>query len=132
MRIVLSRWVGLFLLAMVAVGVGGVAFAQDDLHVSKTLGTRGAPERVPDEFVVKFKAGVSESTIHQLNAQHGTHTLSASRFARFKRLRVSLGKPTEDLIDAYRRNPNVEYAEPNYLASALLTPDDPYVPMAPG
>ncbi len=126
-RTALSRWAGALLLAIVTGGLGGAAFAQDELHVYDAVRKQGRPERVPDEFIVKFKAGVSELAVHQINAEHGTHVLSTSRrVAKFKRLRVPRGKRAEELVDAYRRNPSVEYAEPNYLASTLFTPNDPY------
>jgi len=44
----------------------------------------------------------------------------------FRRLRVPKNKTVEELIASFRQNPQVEYAEPNYLASILMTPNDPY------
>lgn len=121
------RWfVALLVVAIVMMSGARPGLAQDDLHVYDAVHKRGGPERLPDELIVKFKAGVSESTIRQVNAQHGTHVLSTSRFAGFKRVRVPPGNSVEALVDAYRGNPNVEYAEPHYTAVALFTPNDPY------
>lgn len=32
----------------------------------------------------------------------------------------------ENLLEAYRKDPNVEYAEPNYIFKTQMTPNDPY------
>lgn len=106
-------------------GAAGVASAADSLHVYDEVRGQRAAERVPDEIVVRFKPGVSESAVRTLNALHGTHVLSTHPVGRFKRLRVPKGQDLDDLIAAYHRQPEVEYAEPNYLASALYVPNDP-------
>ena len=121
-----SRWIGACLAALMTAGISQAAFAQDELHVDQAVRRPAAAGRVPDELVVRFKAGVSEPVIRQVNGQHGTRVLSTSRRARFKRLRIPAGRRAEELATAYRRNPNVEYAEPNFIASSLLTPNDPY------
>ena len=46
----------------------------------------------PDEIVVKFKEGVREEIIAQLNARFGTSIFKASRLAGFKRLRIPKGR----------------------------------------
>ncbi len=125
MRTIFGRWTKLVLLTLVTLGLASSVFAQDDLHVYDAINRQDRFERAPDEFVVKFKPGVSESVIRQVNAQHGSQVLSTSRFAGFKRLRVPPGRSVEELVDIYRHHPAVEYAEPNYIASALLTPNDP-------
>ena len=58
----------------------------------------------PDEILVRFK---SDRTA-------------------FRRIAVPAGRTVEDLVVHYQRDPQVEYAEPNYYAYALGTVNDPY------
>jgi serine protease len=80
---------------------------------------------VAGEIVVKFKPGVSGQQIAEINAHNGAAVLSASRFAAFKRLKVPKGKTVPQMVAIYSRNPNVEYAEPNFIAQAFSAPNDP-------
>ncbi len=120
------RSLGFLLAGFVILGLGGSASAQDDLYVYDKVGKEKGPKRVPDEFIVKFKPGISEGAIRAFGSQHKTSVLSTSRFTKFKRLRVPRGKTVEEMVEIYRKNPNVEYTEPNYIASALFLPNDPY------
>jgi len=92
----------------------------------KGLRTAGNPRWVPNEIVVKFKHGASEEAITKINRDHGASVLSISRHGRFRRLRVPRWMSMERMAAAYRKNPNVEYAEPNYIATALMIPNDTY------
>ncbi len=83
---------------------------------------------VKDEIVVKFKAGVSEGTIKKINQGHGTSAFYVSKQGKFRRLKVPAGETVEELVKIYNKNPYVEYAEPNYIAHAFWTPNDPLYP----
>ncbi len=80
---------------------------------------------VEGEFIVKFKSEVSVATVTTINRRHGTSTLSVSKQGQFSRLSVPSGKTVEELVAAYNENPDVEYAEPDYIAHAFWAPDDP-------
>ena len=99
--------------------------AQPELRTKLSLG-HVVGRYVPDEIVVMFHKGVSEEKIGRINRGYGAVVLSTSRFAGFKRLRVPKGKTVEEMVAVYRRNPNVAYAEPNFIAHAFEAPDDPY------
>lgn len=45
------------------------------------------------------------------------------------RLNVPKGKTVAQMVERYSRNPNVEYAEPNRIAHALMVPNDHYYPL---
>ena len=117
----------LLFLFVAAFGVAGFAFAQEGPPKVYDE-VRQPPGRVyaPDEFIVKFKEGIYESRVARINAEHGTEVIETSRVAGFKRLRVPSGKTVEQVVEAYRREPDVEYAEPNYILSASFVPNDPY------
>jgi len=84
-------------------------------------------EFVPQEILVKFKPAVPDQVIDAINALHGTQVLYTSPFAGFKRLRIPANKTIAEMVEIYRRNPNVAFADPNTICYALQTvPNDPY------
>jgi len=102
-----------------------ISLAQE-FFVKNGAGDIKGPKWVTDEILVKFKYGTSDSVINKINTKHGTSVISSSRFADFKRLRIPPRKTVADMVEIYKRNPNVEYAEPNFIAHAFLSPNDPY------
>jgi subtilisin family serine protease len=111
------------------------------------------PEFVPGELVVKFKpnvsvklsistkgtATISYCSIDSLNEQHGVISLEKV----FKTAKKPVAKEIPDLTniyilklpkdanilsiaEVYQKNPNVEYAEPNYIAHICIIPNDSY------
>ena len=115
----------LVLLGLLFLGFTGVSFAEE-LFVKDGVRTSGEQRWAPGEIVVKFKRGVSDDVIHGINQRRGTSVLSVSKRGKFKRLRIPKNKTVKEMAAIYSRNPNVEYAEPNFIRSALLVPNDPY------
>jgi len=109
--LVLSLILSLMLSAMPALGAG--------------LSNDNGPAFIPGKILVKFKAGTDEVTkqnIHRANR--------AAVVQEIKQLDVQVLQVPEtrvnELVLAYVNNPAVEYAEPDYIATALeFTPDDP-------
>ncbi len=113
-----------FLCALV---YGQIGYAEDEVLV-RELTTLGR-EYVPGEIIVKFKPGVGEDVIAKLNSRHDCGVLRISRFAGFRRLRISRKKTVSEMVQLYKKDPNVEYAEPNYIAYAFWVPNDQYYPL---
>ena len=90
----------------------------------KELSTTAGDEYVPDEFIVKFKPEVGKKKIDKINLGHGTSIKRAG--SHFMRLNVPKGKTVDEMVKAYSRNPNVEYAEPNHIARTCMVPNDTY------
>ncbi|MGB2865769.1 MAG: S8 family serine peptidase [Sedimentisphaerales bacterium] len=114
---------GIMLLAfhvLVQAGLG-----DDQLLVMDPIEYDG-PGHVPDEIIVKFKPGVSRSEVAKINSQHGTSVIYTSPFAGFKRFKIPKGLGAAKMVEILSKNPNVEYAELNYVAYALMVPNDPY------
>lgn len=97
--------------------------AQDELREGKFTVSR---RYVPREIIVKFKPRVKENEIAKINLRHGTSAFYTSPFARFRRLRIPPGKTVAEMVKTYKKEAGVEYAEANYIAYALMTPNDPY------
>ena len=100
----------------------------DGLQIfEKELSTTVGDEYVPDEFIVKFKPEVGKKKIDKINLGHGTSIKRAG--SHFMRLNVPEGKTVAQMVEVYSRNPNVKYAEPNYIAHASMVPNDQYYPL---
>lgn len=72
-------------------------------------------EYVPDQIIVKFKAGTPIEEEEQLNQSLGTTVIYTSPSAGFKVLQIPEGKTVAEMVEAYSKQPIVEYAEPNYI-----------------
>jgi len=102
-----------------------IGHAEDQILVRKL--SKAGQKYIPREIIVKFKPGVSEDAIANLNSRHGAATFYRSRHFDFRRLRISRRRKTvSEMLELYRRNPHVEYAEPNYIAHAFWKPNDEY------
>jgi thermitase len=87
-----------------------------------TAGPKPGGAFVADEVVVKFKDGVDfdrearnvGGRVYRHEAALGVHVL-----------KVPSGM-VEKVVEALSRDPNVEYAEPNGIATIFVDPNDPY------
>jgi len=82
----------------------------------------------PDELIIKFRADTPEKTVEKINLRHGVSHISKNRRIGFRKLRVEKGKNIFDLAAAYAKDPNVEYARPNYICRAYFVPNDQFYP----
>jgi len=89
---------------------------------SKTAG----PEYAPDEILVKFKPGVKRSLTAEIHARFGMVKIREIERIGVHRLRIPAGRTVPEMVQEYLRNPNVEYAEPNYVARKYAVPNDPH------
>lgn len=83
-------------------------------------------EYMPGELIVKFKSGVSNKEIANINSKHGTSVFYTNPNAGFKRLHVPNGKSVYGMVEKYKNSPYVEYAEPNYIVHIDAVPNDTY------
>lgn len=80
---------------------------------------------VPDEILFKFKPGVSDKAKENIRSSHGIKVEEV-----IDKIDVERGKvPAEakdKIIEALNKNPQVEFAEPNFIGKELTTiPNDP-------
>ena len=80
----------------------------------------------PDEIVVKFKQGLPEQNINSIAAAHGLSVISQSQYTGVHRMKIPTGKTVIDIASKLNKNPHIEYAEPNYIYTASMSPNDPY------
>lgn len=112
---------------LLAASLVGTAIAED-FFVKETAVAAQGQGVVAGELLVKFKAGVGRAEMASINSKHRVSEISTSRYAGFKRLKIPAQKTVAEMVAIYSRNPNVTYAEPNFIAHALLSPNDPYYP----
>jgi thermitase len=89
----------------------------------------GAPAEIkdahmPGQVLVKFKDGTPAAERANVQAAHGLNDLG-NIYGTDTKIFEGKGKSAAALIAALTKNPNVEYAEPNYVASIDWTPNDP-------
>lgn len=79
---------------------------------------------VPDEIIVKFKDGVGKDRIDNVNLKHRGSIRHEDSLGS-KRIAIPKDTTVSEMVDRYRSEDVVEYAEPNYIAHALMVPNDP-------
>lgn len=85
----------------------------------------GAQEYVPGEVLVKFREGPDRT--HMDKAHYYIGAIKKHGFGRIRtdHVRLPKGMTVEDAVKRYKEDPDVEYAEPNYIVHAMATtPDD--------
>jgi subtilisin family serine protease len=80
---------------------------------------------VPGEVIVKFKSGTRSSEKFQFHAAADVDVLSEIRALGVQQVKSRRGESTEALLQRYKGDPRVEYAEPNIIFRARIVPNDP-------
>ncbi|MCK5025287.1 MAG: hypothetical protein KAS15_01755, partial [Nanoarchaeota archaeon] len=94
---------------------------------TKTVTVNPTNEKyVPNEFIVKFNNDVDKTKIQNFNLKNKVAEISSNKQSGFKVLKVPKGKSVEQMVEVYSKNPNVKFAEPNYIAHAMMVPNDIY------
>jgi subtilisin family serine protease len=86
---------------------------------------RAGSDSVPGEVLVKFKKGALPNQRAQFHAEVNAKLLSTLPKLDVQKVRAKSGETTEELLHRYRKNPLVEYAEPNFRIQIQATPNDP-------
>jgi thermitase len=79
---------------------------------------------IPGEILVKFRTGVDDHAKQNVRSEHGLSVLETLPQIGVERLKVP-EQVKEKVLQALSNNPNVEFAEPNFPAEQLDTPNDP-------
>ncbi len=80
---------------------------------------------VQEEIILKFKPNVPQSVTEKIYSKHKITKLQTNSRGIVK-AKVPKGKSVEEMVTIISRNPNVEYAQPNYICYAVYSPNDPY------
>src|SRR5262249_26740897 len=86
----------------------------------------GSPARhVPERLLVKPKHGTSETALQYTLGLHGAKQLDVIPQIDLRIVHVP-EQLLERALDSLRHNPNVEFAEPDYILAPCTFPNDPY------
>lgn len=83
-------------------------------------------EYVPGEILVKYKEAEKAEAVTALAEKLGTQVVETIPRLNLQRCRIVTEMTMDSVLAAYRADPNVEYAEPNYILHALEIPNDPH------
>ena len=92
----------------------------------KTSLSHSRPRYVQGEILVKYKSHVSASIIRSFQDRLGASTIRAFRDIGIQHVKLPPRMSVETALEYYRGNPDVAYAEPNYIRYGnATTPNDP-------
>jgi subtilisin family serine protease len=84
-----------------------------------------ANEYVHGELLVKFKAGTKEVLKQNVHKKQGSQKIKEFPRLNIHHVKLREGVSVEDVLEEFRADPSVEYAEPNYIVSISIIPNDP-------
>jgi len=91
-----------------------------------TIATRNQSQYVQDQILVKFKPGVAAAARAQIAQTYGARAIQAvGNQPDLVLARLTPGQTVDQAVNAYANDPNVAYAQPNYIYHALAIPADP-------
>ncbi len=86
----------------------------------------GSPRYATDRILVKFTSDAAPATIHTLSARFGASERRRIQGLGVRVMSLPRGSDPKAVAAALAKDPNVEYAEPDYVVRASLTPNDTY------
>ena len=81
-------------------------------------------EYAPGELLVKFRSGVTSRLARATHRFYGSRAIKRFRHINVDHIKIPKDWSVEEAISLYRLDPDVEYAEPNYIRRISLTPND--------
>jgi serine protease len=115
-----------FLTLVLVLALFSFASAAEDFKVGKSCVVETGATYAPGQVIVKFKADVGRQAISAAQAALGTTLVETNSSVGINLLNIPADKTVEEMVAAFSSRPDVEYAEPNYIAQAFMTPNDPY------
>ncbi len=84
------------------------------------------PDCVPGEVLLKFKSSVSLPERALALAALRSRALARISSLNAYVVRIPEDATVEEMVEAFGRNPDIAYVQPNYIYRACLTPNDKY------
>ncbi len=81
---------------------------------------------VAEEFIVQFKPGIASAARNKIHEQNEVAVKESIVKLDILVLKVPKGKTVLEMVEIYKKNPNIEFAEPNYILESTAAPNDPY------
>lgn len=109
---------------MVLVLVAAVLAVPRGVELSAVAALQEGPQTAPGVVLVKFREGPPSDEARQQLERLGARIERVLPGIEVRRLRVPEGAE-ERVVEALRRRPDVEYAEPDHILTVLFEPNDP-------
>ncbi len=106
--------------------VGPVCDPLPSLRLSQANGAPDLPAAVPGQLVVKYRQPMVAAAERIVNGTVGSKEVSKVSDLGVSLVAVEPGISTQAAAQRYRSLPQVEYAEPNAIVRADMTPNDPF------
>jgi len=121
------RFFFFILLAIFNSGNSHAVINEGGPDISKgTVQEKGKEGRYKEgELLVKFRPNTPETRKDGLHKKHGSKKIKEFPSLRIENVKLKKGMTVEEAIGLYSADPNMEYAEPNFIVSILATPNDP-------
>ncbi len=116
--------------------LGLISCGDTQQYTNSNLGSVSSPETssgskkditakyVPGEVLVKFKKGMAASKIHVLHNALGATKIKEIGYIGVQHIKLPHSVSVEEAVKYYKADPDVEYAEPNYIVKATIIPND--------
>lgn len=82
------------------------------------------PRFAPDQVLIRFKPNLRTQLIDDTLALYGTETIKRIPQLNVYQVKIPAWASVEEMAYALSRNPDVDYAGPNYIARIAVTPND--------
>ena len=113
-------------------GALGNTKQSDRPHAPSKSDWASQPKFKPGQVLVRFRPGVSRQATEAAHAVVGGRTAKTwSIVEGLQLVHLPSGGSVGEALQAYRQNPNILYAEPNYIVHALGPPATPITPNDP-
>jgi subtilisin family serine protease len=101
-------------------------YAQHAANAAGFQSITGGSQYVAGEIIVKFKPHVSPSARSLTAKSFGAKSIQTFTYsADWSVAKLPSGQTVQQAVDVYASDPNVEYAQPNYIYRAMAVPNDP-------
>jgi subtilisin family serine protease len=106
-------------------GLYFIAFAVLFVMISAAVQKPATPEFVEGELLVKFSQGINSQAVVTAFADVGVEAKKFVPQLSVYQAVIKTGKSVEEAIADFEKMPNVAYAEPNYIYTIDVVPNDP-------
>lgn len=110
---------------LIATGITALATLVATHIIKISSASQSQPSSTSSTILVKFKTGISKDKITEIHSQEKTKTKRSIDKLGVQIVELPQGATPSELVDQFKKLPEVEYAEENYLAKATFIPNDP-------
>ncbi|MBE0427175.1 MAG: S8 family serine peptidase [Nitrospirae bacterium] len=124
-----------FIIGLLSCGGDGQQYFADNAHTVFPAATLDKADPnikkdikaryVQGEVLVKFKEGTDANKIYAMHKALSINTIKKIGVTGAQHIRIPENTSVEEVIQFYETDPDVEYAEPNYIVKKAVIPDDP-------